>query len=68
MKEISINSEFIKLDSFLKWAGITGMGAEGKFLINDGEIKVNGEVEFQRGKKLYKGDIVSYNSEDYKVV
>ena len=48
-----MNTEFIKLDSFLKWAGAVSQGSEAKAYILNGEVKVNGEVEYQRGKKYY---------------
>jgi ribosome-associated protein len=68
MKEISINSEFIKLDQFLKWAEIASTGGEAKSLIIDGEIKVNDAVEFARGKKLYEGDIIEVRKQQFKIV
>ena len=48
--------EYIKLGQALKKAGLVGSGVEAKFLIQDGLVRVNGEVEFQRGKKLYDGE------------
>ena len=68
MQEVKINTEFIKLDSFLKWCGAVSLGSEAKMFIMDGEVLVNGEVCTQRGKKLYKGDIVEFNGESYEVV
>ena len=68
MKEIKINTDIIKLDSFLKWAGAVSTGAEAKILIQNGEIKVNGETEERRGKKLTKGDIVELSGETYKII
>lgn len=68
MKEIKINTEIIKLDSFLKWSGAVGLGSDAKMLIQNGEIKVNGSVELQRGKKLKSGDIVEFDGETYKIV
>lgn len=59
MKEIGIKTEFIKLDQFLKWAGIAESGSSAKEIILSGNVRVNGEVITQRGKKLHKGDIVS---------
>lgn len=67
MVEVEITTEFIKLDSFLKFTGAVTLGSEAKFFIQNGEIKVNGEVETQRGKKLYKGDQVEFQGEIYKV-
>lgn len=68
MREITINTEFIKLDSFLKFAGVTVMGSESKMLIQDEAVKVNGEIETRRGKKLYKGDTVEVDGEIYTIV
>ena len=53
---------------FLKWAGIASQGSEAKFYIKNEEVKVNGAIEIQRGKKLVKGDIVEFNNESYKIV
>lgn len=60
--------EFIKLGQALKKAGLVGSGVEAKIVIQDGEVTLNGEVEVQRGKKLYDGDVVSYNGETLKIV
>ena len=68
MNEIKIETDIIKLDSFLKWAGIAVLGSEAKFYIKNEDIKVNGQVETQRGKKLVKGDIIEFNNEAYKIV
>ena len=68
MIEISINTEFIKLDAFLKWAGIVSLGSEAKMLIKDGEVLVNGEVCMQRGKKLKIGDEIAIQNEYFKIV
>lgn len=68
IKEIKIETEFIKLDSFLKWSGAASLGSEAKIYIKQGEVLVNGEVCTQRGKKIRKGDIVIFNDEEYKVI
>lgn len=68
MKEIKVSTEIIKLDSFLKWAGAVSLGSEAKMFIQNGEVKVNGTVETQRGKKLRNGDTVEFNGETYKIV
>lgn len=68
MNEISINTEFIKLDSFLKWVGAVSLGSEAKMIIQDGEVLVNGEVCTQRGRKLRRGDIISIENESFKIV
>lgn len=58
MREITIQTEFIKLDQLLKYAEITQSGGESKIIIQAEEVKVNGEVTTQRGKKIRSGDIV----------
>lgn len=67
MEVSTIKTEFIKLDQFLKWAGLTDSGAESKVVIADGKVKVNGTLEMQRGKKLRPGDIVEIGSKSYKI-
>ncbi|MBQ2902291.1 MAG: RNA-binding S4 domain-containing protein [Agathobacter sp.] len=62
------DEEFIKLGQALKKASVVGSGVEAKIVIQDGLVELNGEVEVQRGKKLYDGDIVSYNGETIKIV
>lgn len=68
MKEVKIETDIIKLDAFLKWSGIASMGSEAKIYIQNGEIKVNGEEEVRRGRKLTKGDIVEFEGESYKII
>ncbi|MGL4109920.1 S4 domain-containing protein YaaA [Clostridium sp. LP20] len=68
MEGVKINTEFIKLDSFLKWCGAASLGSEAKIYIQDELVKVNGEICTQRGKKIRVDDIVTFNGEDYKVV
>ena len=68
MKEIKINTEFIKLDAFLKWCGIASLGSEAKMYIYDEMVKVNGEICTQRGKKIRPNDVVSFDGKDYKVI
>ena len=55
-ERVKIETEFIKLQDLLKFAGAAETGGEAKLLIQDGEVKVNGEVCTQRGKKLRPGD------------
>ncbi len=56
VEKIEISTDFIKLDSFLKFAGVAETGGMGKELIAEGKVKVNGEICYMRGKKLRKGD------------
>lgn len=58
MEEVKISTEYIKLDQFLKWTGVCDTGVDAKFFIIDGNVKVNGEVELRRGRKLYPEDKV----------
>ena len=60
--------EFIKLGQALKKAGLVESGVDAKFFIQDGQVKLNGETELQRGKKLYNGDVVSFNDETTQIV
>ena len=55
-EHIQINTEFIKLDAFLKFAGAADTGGEAKLAVQQGEVKVNGETCTMRGKKLRPGD------------
>ncbi|CAH2215333.1 RNA-binding S4 domain-containing protein [Tepidibacter aestuarii] len=68
MKQIKIDSEFIKLDQLLKLADMVGSGGHAKSMILDGEVKVNGEVAYQRGKKIRSNDIVEVDSIKIKVL
>ena len=63
IEEITINTEFIKLDQLLKWANFTGSGVEAKMFIQNGEVKVNDAVGTRRGKKIYDGDVVEFAGE-----
>ena len=55
MEEIIIDTEFIKLDSLLKYASVVQTGAEAKLFISEGLVLVDGEVETRRGRKIYDG-------------
>ncbi len=68
MEEIKLRDEFIKLGQALKAANLVESGVKAKFVIQDGLVKVNGNVEIQRGKKLYDGDIVEFDGETIKIV
>ena len=66
-KELTIRTPFIKLDSALKLADVVGSGGMAKLLIEDEQIRVNGEICTQRGKKLYPGDSFRYDNTDYVI-
>ena len=67
MEKISINTEFIKLDSFLKFAGAFTTGGEAKEAVENGEVTVNGEKCTTRGKKLRPGDRVECGKYAYEL-
>ena len=67
METIHIKDDFIKRGQALKLAGLVDSGVDAKFVIQDGLVKVNGQVEVQRGKKLVHGDVVSYDGKEFKV-
>ena len=68
MKEIELYTEYIKLDQFLKLVNEAASGGEAKVMVLDSEVKLNGIVEIQRGKKIRPGDIVSVENRSYKVI
>lgn len=64
----SPTGEYIKLDQFLKLAGVTRSGGEAKVLIQSGEVLVNGQIETRRGRKLRHGDVVVALGEELMVL
>ena len=68
VEEIAIRSEFIKLDSFLKFAGVTDTGGQAKEAVLEGLVLVNGEVCTMRGKKIRPGDVVVIDDLELHVV
>lgn len=70
MEEISLREgdEFIKLGQLLKKANMMSSGVDAKMVILDGLVSVNDEVELRRGKKIYPGDVVTFEGESVKVV
>ncbi len=67
MEQITIKTEFIKLDQLLKLAGFTQTGGEAKMLINQGLVLFNGEICTMRGKKVRHGDVVEFDGNSCKV-
>lgn len=59
--------EFIKLGQAIKAAGLVESGVEAKEVIQEGRVRVNGEVDTRRGRKLYAGDVAEYNGEQIKI-
>lgn len=66
--EIRIKDEFIKLGQALKLAGLVDDGVQAKMVIQDGQVKVNGEVDDRRGRKVYVGDTISFDGEEVHVI
>ena len=64
---VSISTEYIKLQDAMKFANIVYSGGEAKTLIQEGEVKVNGEVCTMRGKKLYPGDRIEFLGQRYLI-
>lgn len=67
MEIIKLRDDYIKLGQALKAAGFVDSGVEAKFVIQDGLVKVNGNTELQRGKKLTDGDIVEYDGKSIRI-
>ena len=60
---MKISTDFIKLDSFLKYVQWVDSGVMAKAVVSDGLVYVNGEMELRRGRKLYPGDVVEFMGE-----
>ena len=67
MEIIKIRDEYIKLGQALKLAGLSDSGVDAKYAVQDGLVKVNGQVEYQRGKKLRGGDTMEYNGQTVRI-
>ena len=67
MQTIHLKDDFIKLGQALKAAGLVGSGVDAKFAVQDGLVKVNGQVDTRRGRKLVAGDEIFYNGETVKI-
>ena len=68
METIKLRDEFIKLGQALKAANLVQDGVEAKYVIQDGEVLVNGEVDTRRARKLYDGDVLSYQGQEVKII
>ena len=66
-KLVPIDTPFIRLDSLLKFVGAVDTGGRAKYLIQNGEVSVNGEICTMRGKKLHSGDLVEFQENLYEV-
>lgn len=67
MEIIKLRDDYIKLGQALKAANLVESGVDAKFVIQDGLVSVNGETEYQRGKKLKDGDVVEFNGETIRI-
>lgn len=67
MEIINLREDFIKLGQALKAAGFVDSGVEAKEVIQEGLVLVNGEVDTRRGRKLYEGDVVSFENQTIKI-
>ena len=67
MEKIYLRDEFIKLGQALKKAGMVDSGVEAKEVILEGQVKVNGEVDLRRGRKVYEGDVIEFDGEQILV-
>ncbi len=67
MDENSANTSIIQLDNFLKLHGVVQSGGEAKHLIQGGDVKVNGEVDTRRKRKLKAGDVVEVSGQTFTV-
>ncbi len=67
MKTIKIKDEYITLGQALKLASLVSSGVEAKIVVQDGLVKVNGEVDCRRGRKLRSGDQVEFNQQSFMI-
>lgn len=68
MEAIQITGEYIKLGQAMKLANLVSSGVEAKMLIQDGKVKVNGEVDMRRGRKLYPQDVFEFQGQSVTVL
>lgn len=68
MEAVVISDDFIKLGQLLKLANMVSSGVEAKIVIQNGEVKVNGEKDTRRGKKIYPNDVVEYKGQQVTVI
>ncbi len=67
MKTIQLREEYIKLGQALKAAGLVLSGTEAKEVIQEEQVRVNGEIDTRRGRKLYAGDLVEFQGEEIRI-
>lgn len=67
MQTIEINRQPVELYKILKFEGLVGTGGEAKIVIDEGLVKVNGQVEFRRRNKIKDGDVIEFNNEGFLI-
>lgn len=67
MESVKIKDDFIKLGQAMKLSGMVDSGVEAKIEIQEGNVKVNGQIQQQRGKKLYAGDVIEFDGKQVRV-
>lgn len=67
METVRLKDDYIKLGQALKAAGLVESGVDAKYAVQGGEVKVNGQIETQRGKKLVSGDVVEYKGDTIRI-
>ncbi|MCC8141212.1 MAG: RNA-binding S4 domain-containing protein [Lachnospiraceae bacterium] len=67
METVKIQTDYIKLGQAMKLAGLVGAGTDAKYVIQEGLVEVNGEVDLRRGRKLVPGDVVSFQGESFQI-
>ena len=68
MRVVTIDREPVELCKILKFESLVSTGGEAKQVIADGLVRVNGEVETRKRKKIYSGDMIAFDGEQFKVV
>lgn len=67
MKEVELSREPVELYKILKFEGLVGSGGEAKSVIGAGQVRVNGEIELQKRKKIISGDVIEFAGEQFRV-
>lgn len=67
-RDVEIRGDTIRLGQLLKLSGVAGTGGEARELVQEGEVRVNGEVELRRGRQLHRGDVVEAGAEAIRIV
>ncbi len=67
MREVEITEEPIELYKILKFENMVNSGGEAKYVISEGQVAVNGEIETRKRKKVYSGDIVEFKNEILRI-